>query len=207
MTIRALLVFTFLLLALTATTLWMTQGDARNTPPSVQNQAQIGGAFTLTDQRGQTVKDMDFRGRLMLVYFGFTNCPDQCPLALGTITQALEKLGGDSAQVAPIFITVDPTRDTPERLKEYLGNFSPMLIGLTGTDAQIAAATKTYKAYYSAPVLQHDEHGHADHAEHAYNVDHSGFFYLMGRDGAYLTHFSADITAEQLSTAIKTYLH
>jgi protein SCO1/2 len=157
----------------------------------------IGGPFTLTDQNGTVRHDSDFRGKLMLVYFGYTYCPDACPAALNTITAAMDKLGASGAAVQPIFITVDPARDTVAQMKAYAANFTPRLLALTGTPAQIGAAAKAYRVYFQ----QVKGEGADD-----YSVDHSAFVYLMGRDGRYLAHFGPEIRADQMAATIKKYL-
>jgi protein SCO1/2 len=114
--------------------------------PSV-GRALVGGAFSLTDQTGKRVTDKDFRGRYTLVFFGFTNCPDVCPSALQVMAAALDKLGPEGQKITPLFITVDPERDTPAQLAGYLKSFHPRLVGLTGTPAEIEAVTKAYRVY------------------------------------------------------------
>lgn len=157
----------------------------------------IGGPFTLTDQNGVLRHDSDFRGKLMLVYFGYTYCPDACPAALNTMTAALDKLGATADAVQPIFITVDPARDTPAQMKTYAANFTPRLVALTGTPTEIAAAAKAYRVYF-----QKVKGGGPDD----YSMDHSAFIYLMGRDGKYLAHFGPEVSADQMAAAIKKYL-
>jgi protein SCO1/2 len=117
--------------------------------PSPAARPAVGGPFALVDSEGRAVTDADFRGRFMLVYFGFTYCPDVCPTSLTYIAQALDRLGPDADKVVPVFITVDPERDTPEQLKEYVRHFHPKLVGLTGTPEQIAAAAKAYRVYFA----------------------------------------------------------
>ena len=155
----------------------------------------IGGPFTLTDQHGNTVSDADFRGRYMLVYFGFTYCPDVCPTALATITEAMSRLDEAADRIVPILITVDPERDTPEQLKMYASHFSPRLVALTGTPEQIAGVAKAYRIYY-AKVPQ-------EGADDAYTMDHSAITYLMGPDGTYLRHFSHATTADQMAERLR----
>lgn len=155
----------------------------------------IGGPFTLTDQHGNTVTDADFRGRYMLVYFGFTYCPDVCPTALATITEAMSRLGDAADAIVPILITVDPERDTPEQLKMYASHFSPRLVALTGTPEQIAGVAKAYRIYY-AKVAQQG-------ADDAYTMDHSAITYLMGPDGAYVRHFSHATSADQMAEQLR----
>jgi protein SCO1/2 len=158
----------------------------------------IGGPFSLTDQDGRIVTDRDFAGKLMLVYFGFTNCPDICPTGLQTIAQTMDELGADAARVQPILITVDPERDTPPVLKEYVQAFHERLIGLGGTPEQIAAVAKAYRVYYQKVPLKESSLG--------YSVDHSGFIYLMDGKGQYLTHFRHDATPEQMVQKIRARL-
>jgi protein SCO1/2 len=157
----------------------------------------IGGPFTLTDQNGVVRRDTDFRGKLMLVYFGYTYCPDACPTALNTMSQAIDRLGGQGDAVQPIFITVDPARDTVAQMKDYAANFHPRLEALTGTPDEIAAAARGYRVYYAKA---------AGGGENDYLMEHSGFVYLMGRDGKYLAHFGPDATADTMAAAIRRYL-
>lgn len=158
---------------------------------------QIGGPFTLTDQNGVVRHDTDFRGELMLVYFGYTYCPDACPTALQTMTNALDALGDKGKEVQPIFITVDPERDTVAQMKLYASNFHPRLLALTGTVEQTTAAARAYRVYFQKVK----QSGQDD-----YLVDHSSFIFLMGRDGHYLAHFGPDVTADAMAAAIKKYL-
>jgi len=155
----------------------------------------IGGDFTLTSHTGQRVRDADFRGRLMLVYFGYTFCPDVCPAELQVMADALDRLGPDAERVAPLFITVDPERDTRHVLADYVPFFHQRLVGLTGTPDEIAAAAKAYRVYYASA-----ESGEEDGA---YLMDHTSLVYLMGRDGSYLRHFTAGTTAEEMAAAIR----
>jgi cytochrome oxidase Cu insertion factor (SCO1/SenC/PrrC family) len=161
-------------------------------------QIAIGGPFALLDQNGELRHDSDFRGELMLVYFGYTYCPDACPTALQTMTQALDDLGDDAKAVQPVFISVDPERDTVAEMKKYAQNFHPRLLALTGSPDQVAAAANAYHVFYEKvnPPNGGDE----------YLVDHSSFIYLMGRDGRYVTHFGLDMTAAAMAAALKKYL-
>ena len=160
--------------------------------------ALVGGPFTLTDQAGEEVTEQDFAGRFMLIYFGYTYCPDFCPMSLSTMVQALDLLAPEEAeQVAPIMITIDPERDTVAQLADYVPLFSPRLVGLTGTPEQVAAAAKAYRVYFSK-VEQDD-------AE-AYLMDHSTFIYLMGPDGAYRRHFGANAPPEEIAEGVRAEL-
>ena len=158
-------------------------------------QAMVGGPFTLTDHTGKHVTDRDFRGRTLVVFFGFTFCPDVCPSALQVIAAAIDKLGAKGQSITPIFISIDPERDTPAQLAAYVQSFHPRLIGLTGTPAEIAAVTKAYRVYVQKVPDPKSTAG--------YTIDHSSIIYVMGPDGAYRTHFthatSADVMAERLA--------
>jgi cytochrome oxidase Cu insertion factor (SCO1/SenC/PrrC family) len=159
--------------------------------------AAIGGPFALTDQNGVVRHDSDFRGKLMLIYFGYTYCPDACPAALTVMTSALDELGDAAKDVQPIFITVDPERDTVVQMKSYASNFHPRLLALTGSAEQTAAAARAYRIYFEKVKPE----GSSD-----YLVDHSSLTFLMGRDGKFLTYFGPEVTADQMAAAIKKYL-
>jgi protein SCO1/2 len=161
----------------------------------VVGQALIGGPFTLTDHTGKRVTDQDYRGRTMLVFFGFTFCPDICPSALQVVSAALDKLGPRADRFVPLFISVDPERDTPAQLASYVGSFHPRLVGLTGTPAEIEAVVKAYRVYVKKVSDPKSSAG--------YTIDHTSLVYVMGPDGAYRTHFAhttnADAMAERLA--------
>ena len=164
---------------------------------SVGTGIAVGGPFTLVDTEGRTVTDATFRGRWLLVYFGYTFCPDVCPTELQTIANALDALGPDAAKIAPIFITIDPARDTPATLAGYVKLFHERLIGLTGSDAQIAAVTRAYRVY-SARAERKDTT--------QYLMDHSSFLYLMGPDGNLRALYRPGMSAQELATAVRTRL-
>jgi protein SCO1/2 len=157
----------------------------------------IGGEFTLVDQNGATRHAQDFRGKLMLVYFGYTFCPDACPTALQDMSRTIDLLGPKGDAVQPIFVTIDPARDTVEQMKLYASNFHPRLIALTGSPEQVAEAAKVYRVYYAKGKSS----GGND-----YLMDHTVFIYLMGRDGKYVSHFPPGTTAEQMAAAIEKRL-
>jgi cytochrome oxidase Cu insertion factor (SCO1/SenC/PrrC family) len=157
----------------------------------------IGGDFELVDQDGRVVTEEDFAGRLMLVYFGYTFCPDVCPTSLQTMGAALEQLGEDAGDVAFVFVTLDPERDTVAQMKAYVSLFEPEPVGLTGTPEQVAAAAKAWRVYYR---LQ-NEGGDED-----YLVDHSSFVYLMDRDGRYVAHFGHAAPPEEMVEKISQTL-
>jgi protein SCO1/2 len=160
--------------------------------------ALIGGPFALVDQNGRTRRDTDYRGSLMLIYFGYTFCPDVCPTALQIMTVALDSLGAAGEDIQPILITVDPRRDTVTQLKAYAANFHPRLVALTGTEQAVAGAQRAYKVYSAIPEGQESQSD--------YLVDHTSIIYLMGRDGRYLTHFSHTTSAEAMAAAIRRHL-
>lgn len=158
--------------------------------PATAGKALIGGPFTLTDQNGKKVTDQDFRGRSMLVFFGFTHCPDICPAGLQLISAALAKLGPKAANVTPIFISVDPQRDTPETLATYVKNFDDRIVGLTGTPEEIAAVARTYRVFYEKTPNE------TNPAE--YGMNHTSIIYLMGPDGTYVAHFTPMTSVDQM---------
>jgi protein SCO1/2 len=161
--------------------------------------ARIGGPFSLVDDEGKPVTDADFRGRYMLVYFGFTYCPDVCPTSLNRNMQALDRLDEAQAEkVQPILISVDPERDTPEHMKEYVGHFGPDLRGLTGTPEQVAAAAKAYGVYYAKVPNVDDPQN--------YLVDHTSITYLMGPDGKFVQHFRHDLPPEEMAEQLRKLL-
>lgn len=160
---------------------------------------QFGGPFTLTDQTGKRVTDGDFRGRFMLVYFGFTRCTDTCPVDLPIIAQALDKIGPLADQVAPLFVTVDPANDTPAVIAPYVAIYHPRLIGLTGSEAEIAAVAKAYKVHRRKLTQSH--HGAGEYA-----VDHGSLTYLMGRDGRFVTLLPHNSGADRLAAILTKYL-
>jgi protein SCO1/2 len=167
-------------------------------PPTVSSmaggEAMVGGPFKLTDQHGAAVTEQDFAGRYMLIYFGYTYCPDICPLSLANMTQALDLLPPDQAeQVVPILITVDPERDTVEQLAAYAPLFHPRLVALTGSPEAIKAAARAYRVYYARV-------GAADSND--YLMDHSTFIYLMGPDGGYVRHFAHNAAPEEIAAGI-----
>ncbi len=157
----------------------------------------IGGPFTLTDHNGQTFTDADFAGKLTLVYFGYTLCPDVCPTTLQTVAQALDLLGEDANGVQGLFISVDPERDTPEVLADYVPHFHEQITGLTGTAEQIAEVAKMYRVYFAKSETD-------DTSE--YLMDHSSILYLMGPDGGYLTHIAHGATPEAIAETVRGQL-
>lgn len=160
--------------------------------------AAIGGPFELIDQYGRTVTDKDFRGRPMLIYFGFAYCPDICPTSLARNAAALDLLGKQGEAIQPILITVDPERDTPEVLKSYAEAFDPRLIALTGSPEQIAAVAKAYRVFYKKVE---EGRGPGD-----YLIDHSAFTYLIDGDGHFRQFFRHDLSAEAMAERLRAAL-
>lgn len=150
----------------------------------------FGGPFTLTDHNGKTVTDKDFTGKYRLIYFGFTFCPAICPTELSKITAALKAMGPEGEKILPVFVTVDPERDTAEKMKSYVSLFHPRLVGLTGTPEQIKAMLKEYKIY--ANKVQ-------DPQMSEYTMDHSSFIYFMAPDDRLLRIFKVDDTADDIA--------
>jgi protein SCO1/2 len=173
--------------------LWME----RVSPEAVTGEALVGGPFTLTDQDGNAVTDQTYKGKLMLIYFGFTFCPDACPTALGVMSAALDKLDTAADRVVPMLITVDPERDTPQVLKDYVSNFLPGMVGLTGTPEQVAEVAKAYRVYYQKAAGATGED---------YLMDHTLLIYLMDGEGKYITHFGPDATPDQIADEIRKHL-
>ena len=160
----------------------------------ITGQIAIGGPYALTDQDGKPRASTDFGGKYQLVYFGYTFCPDACPTALGTITTAMNKLGADADKVTPLFITIDPERDTQQVMKDYAANFHPRLRALTGSVDQVTAAAHAYRVYFTKA-----EGGDPKN----YLMDHSTIIYLMDRDGHYLAHFGPEATPDDIAAELK----
>jgi len=166
----------------TGSFIWLSQGGTASL---------VGGPFTLRDGNGRTVTERDFRGKYMLVYFGYTFCPDVCPTTLNEMSEALDRLGPKADSVQPIFITVDPRRDTPEVVKQFTAAFTPRLLGLTGTDEQIAKVAQAYRVYFA-------EH-RTGSGPNDYTMDHSSMLYFMGPDGRFIAPVRADEDAAHMA--------
>jgi len=167
-------------------------GDSLSGAGRVTGDAAIGGPFTLTDQDGKLRRAADFRGRFMLVYFGYSNCPDICPTSLAVMADALDKLGPEAERVTPIFITIDPGRDTAHVLKAYLKSFGPRFVGLTGDTKAVAAAAHAWRVYYRKRPLSG-----------GYAMDHSSHIYLMGPDGKFIAVYDETLGPGGLAEALK----
>ena len=161
------------------------------------NKEPIGGPFALIDHNGQKRTDADFRGKILLVYFGFTFCSDVCPIDLQSIAGAIDKLGPAGDAVQPLFITVDPEKDTPEQLKGHVALFHPRMIGLTGDARQIRQVANAYKVYYAkTEPTKRDDRG----------IDHTGFIFLIGKDGQYLGFFPPGTPADRMAETIRPHV-
>ena len=179
--LRLLIPFLFCAACVVGGYLWHIGDVARGTAAVPVGDVSIGGPFRLVDQDGKPRSDSDFRGRYMLVFFGYTNCPDVCPTTLAMLTDAFDQLGGKADRIVPIFVTVDPERDTAEVLKTYLAAFGPRFVGLTGSVADVTAAAKAYHVYIKKNPIPG-----------GYSMDHSSVIYLMGPDGRFVTNYSIE---------------
>ncbi|MFN4140686.1 SCO family protein [Aestuariivirga sp.] len=192
---RSLLILATVLLVIAAGLAgyaWMSRQVAG---PASTGTALVGGPFTLTDQNGRRVTEKDFHGKYMLVFFGYTYCPDICPTELQVMMAALDQMGTEAEKIQPIFVSVDPARDTPDVMKSYVENFGPRLVGLTGSPEEVAAAAKAYRVYYARS-------GNTASTED-YLVDHSSIIYLMGPDGRFVKHFTYTTDAAKLASELK----
>jgi protein SCO1 len=158
--------------------------------------AAIGGPFRLIDQNGQAVTDRDLKGEPYLVFFGFTHCPDVCPTTLMELSEVLDKLGPDAARVGALFVTVDPERDTPTELKDYLSSFNPRFKGLTGDPAAIAQVAKSYRVYMKKVPLENGD----------YTMDHTALVYLMDKNGKFVAPFNLKRRPEDAAADLRRYL-
>lgn len=161
---------------------------------AVASGPQVGGPFRLTDHTGRAVTEADFAGRFMLIYFGYTYCPDICPTEMQTFAEVMDRLGPQADRVQPILITVDPTRDTPEHLAGFVSLFHPRLVGLTGTEAQIAEVARAYRVYFAKTDVKGPD---------TYLMDHSAAVYLMGPDGKFVTIFGRGVPADRMADQIR----
>lgn len=181
--------------------LWVSElvidASENATETASSGKAQVGGPFTLVNQNGETVTEETYSGKYMLIYFGFTFCPDVCPTELGIMTAALDRLGDKAEKVQPIFITIDPERDTPEVMARYVKLFNPRLVGLTGTPEQIDKVAKAYHVFYRKAE---------DENSTEYTMDHSSIIFLMGPDGEYLKLFPPQTSPDKMADTIESYI-
>ncbi|QDF40660.1 SCO family protein [Bradyrhizobium symbiodeficiens] len=162
----------------------------------VAQPAAIGGPFQLTDQNGKAVTDKSLKGKPTLIFFGYTHCPDVCPTSLFEISEVLRALGRDADKVNAVFISVDPERDTPAIMKDYLSSFDPHLEGLSGDPAETAKVITSYRVYAKkVPTKDGD-----------YTMDHTALIYLMDRDGRFVSPFNLKRTPDEAAADLKKYL-
>ena len=164
--------------------------------PNMPQVAAIGGPFSLTDQNGRTVTEQDLKGKPFLVFFGYTNCPDFCPTTMFEISEVLKKLGPAAGGTRALFITVDPERDTPAALKDYLSSFDPHITALTGEPEAIAAVAKAYRAYYRKVPLK----------DGGYTMDHLVLVYLMDKDGRFVSRFNLNRPLDASAAELRKFL-
>lgn len=195
---RSVLIFAAIMLLIAAVIggyAYMSRGPHQQQGSGV---ALVGGPFSLIDQDGRRVTEKDFLGKYILVFFGYTYCPDICPTELQVMSAALDQMGPEAGRIQPIFVSIDPARDTPEVLKAYVANFGPRLIGLTGSPEEVAAIAKAYRVYYAKA-------GNGSTATD-YLMDHSSIIYLMGPDGRFVKHMPYTTDAAKLATELKETL-
>jgi protein SCO1/2 len=191
---QALIPYLLLVAALIGGVLWYESEKVPGLGRVVTTgQADVGGPFQLTNQSGKRLSDKDFRGRYMLIYFGYSFCPDVCPTTLAVMAQALEKVGAQSSRVTPILITIDPERDTPKVLEDYVKAFGPSFVGLTGSVDEIKAVEKKYRVYAVKKPLEGGNYG----------MDHSSVIYLMGPDGKLVSFYDEAISPDDLAKELK----
>ena len=190
-----------LVLTMKIYTTWVNPRGASDVPVNTsesKGEVLIGGPFSLTNQDGKTITDKDYQGKYMLVYFGFANCPMICPSDMSDISFALAALDKSMVEkIQPIFITIDPARDTVENLKTFVSNFHPKFQALTGTPEQIASVANAYRVYY--------KEAKSDELQE-YLMDHSAYIYLMGPDGKYIGHFRHDQEVLDIVNGIKKFV-
>jgi protein SCO1 len=170
--------------------------EGRSAGTGTVQAAAIGGPFNLIDQDGQPFSDHDLKGKTFLVFFGFTHCPDVCPTTLFEISEIMRTLGPEADRTAALFISVDPERDTPQAMKDYLSSFDPHLRGLTGDAAALAAVAKAYRVYYKKVPLEGGD----------YTMDHTAIVYLMDKDGRFVAPFNMRRTADAAAADLRTRL-
>jgi cytochrome oxidase Cu insertion factor (SCO1/SenC/PrrC family) len=188
----AILIIAAFAIAAAALTQWPTKG------PMGSGTALIGGPFTMVDQKGNTVTEKNFEGHYTIYFFGFTFCPDVCPTELQVLTAALRELGPDATKITPVFVSVDPDRDTPKIIAEYVANFDPRFVGLTGTPEQLAIMARAFHVYYKKIADEKNAQN--------YGMDHPSILYLMGPDGKFAKHFPYTTDAKNLAMELKSVL-
>jgi cytochrome oxidase Cu insertion factor (SCO1/SenC/PrrC family) len=195
---EALIPYLLLVAAMAGGLIWHESENVPSLGRTVTSgSVQVGGPFRLTDQNGKPRANSDFRGKYQLIYFGYSFCPDVCPTTLGVISQALDQMGVDANRIVPIFITIDPERDTPAVMKQYMSAFGPRFVGLTSDPATIAAVEKEYRVYAKKQPLD------KSNPKGGYGMDHSSVIYLMGPDGRMVTYYDELIAPDALAKDLK----
>lgn len=175
--------------------LWYVTGNFG--APGVSTASAVGGPFKLVDQNNKPITDQDFKGKPWLVFFGYTHCPDVCPTTLFEVSEMFRAMGKDADRTGALFITVDPERDTPAVMKDYLSSFDPRLMAATGDRASIDAAEKAYRVYAKKiPTGKGDD----------YTMDHTAMVYLMDKQGRFVAPFNLKRTPEEAAADLKKYL-
>lgn len=176
---------------------WWDKRTARQSPaPITAASLTFGGPFSLVDHTGRKVTDRDYHGQFTLVFFGFTMCPDVCPTTLQSVASVLQILGDDGAKVRPLFITVDPERDTPATLAGYVTLFDPRIVGLTGTREQVSQVARAYRIHYRK----------ADDKNVGYLMEHTAVMFLMGPNGKYLAHIPPDMPPKRIAETVRQHM-
>lgn len=178
---------------------WITNDGATSGSPggAMRTEVDIGGPFELVDHTGKTVTDKSFHGQFVLLYFGYGFCPDVCPTELANVAAAMDALGPKAEKVTPVFVTVDPERDTPEFLLDYVKNFHPRMVGLTGTPENIAAVAKAFKVYYAKSRKSAGED---------YLMDHTSYVYLLGPDGKFLAIYRGQTDPKEIASSVAGFI-
>jgi protein SCO1/2 len=199
---HALIPYLLLVAALAGGVLWYQSEQVPQLGRVVSTgQLEVGGPFRLTDQNGRPRSDTDFRGKYMLIYFGYSFCPDVCPTTLAVMSEALSKMGSDAKRIVPVFITTDPERDTPKVLKDYMAAFGPEFVGLTGSIAEIRDVEKKFRVYAKKQPLESPNGKSA-----GYGVDHSNVLYLVGPDGKTVSYYTEAMPPDELVKDLKSKL-
>jgi len=192
---RSTLIVIVVLALLALGSAWVTIAPITNRVPeqTSSSSAQIGGPFTLVAADGKVVTDQTYRGKWLLIYFGYTFCPDACPTALNNMSIALDKLGAEANKTQPLFITVDPKRDTPQAMADYLKSFDPRIVGLTGSQAQTDSVAKAYRVYVAPQKADGDD----------YLVDHNAYIYVMNPQGKFVNVIGGDVAGDQMADRLR----
>jgi protein SCO1/2 len=185
--------------AIGAGTFFLVGKDKPEPQNIVANTAEaqiVGTEFSLLDHTGKRVTEKDYKGKYLLIYFGYTNCPEICPINLASISDAMDKFGSLADEIIPLFVTIDPKRDSVEQIAEYIPMFSDRIIGLTGTPEELDQMAAGYRVFYEAYINKERGEGFVD-------FNHSSLTFLVGRDGKYITHFPDGVEAETIVSTTK----